>query len=179
MLFLDLCDVIFDWFVPWNDKIQAVFLRKGKWAKQATCWTVSQKMSLSSGARCPRLGPHSDVLLLLTARPGVRSVPQTVQIGARKQTGGYRADQCKRPDFGLCEVLLCGCCSVTCVSMPAGWLQYRHIWPWRCYGGRLCVSAAKTCWVQDAPPDPSSDGFLWEAQRQINFWATFKKDFSQ
>lgn len=72
----------------------------------------------------------------LLLRPRVQSVPQT---------SNYK-QSCLVPECGLAvivqisvsahilafvvlrhlssKVLLCGCCSVTCVSVPAGWLQY-------------------------------------------------------
>lgn len=123
---------------------------------------------------CLELWQHLNALLLFTVgprAPGVHSEPQfhnnkQSHFGARIKPGTQHASQCEHPTITYRSVLLRsnhlnsqvlllrGCCSVTCVSVPAGWLE--------CHtsnlgdaveGNTMCLQPTLVS-RQDAAPEP-------------------------
>lgn len=113
------------------------------------CWQANRKAADINKSHfypskcCLELWQHLNALLLFTVgprAPGVHSEPQfhnnkQSHFGARVKPGTQHASQCEHPTITYRSVLLRsnhlssqvlllrGRCSVTCVSVPAGWLE--------------------------------------------------------
>lgn len=76
------------------------------------------------------------------------------------------------------KVLLCGCCSVTCVSVPAGWLEQHTSNHGNVReGNAVCLQPKLVESKEDATSDQSSSVWLL-GKGQIGLYASFKMDFT-
>lgn len=139
---------------------------------EPTCWRVNRKAANMKKshfhpgieeAKCRQgLWQHSNALLLFTVwtrAPGVHSEPQlcnykqsslvpecglalTTPVSVSAHTLAFVV---LRGSHLSSKVLLCGCCSVTCVSAPAGWPERHTSNHGDVMEEKHCESAAKTC----------------------------------